>query len=435
MVKYLFTLLIILFSGCAYFNTFYNAQNYYRQGKKLITNDTLKIDSEFFDKTIEKATSVIVKYPKSRYVDDALFMMGASYYYKGDYARALEKLDFLAVNYPESKFYDDLLYYKGLAYYKQKKYSDAIIVLKEALQSKDYHTKALIILSYIYFEEKNYPALTKTTEELLKMRLSAQDKRGLLRLMADAQFNQKLYADALQSYNKLLTLTRLPEEHKKLKLKIAEIYLQMGTFEKCKEFLEGEQEPEFRSILADLYVELDSIKQAKALYLEAAISTPDPVFSAQVFSKLAQLYNNEDSLDLAIAYYDSAVNRSMGSGIVGRDSKKMAKILRRVKSLTEEAEHTDRSHFLLAELYLVDLQAPERAVEEYKKVYLNYAHSKWAAKALYAHFWIAHNVFKDDRLAEELALQLTKKYPGSTYARSVEPLFTKKKDKGLEEKR
>ena len=40
----------VIAAGCAYFNTFYNAQNYYRQGMKLVVNDTLKQDSEFFDK-------------------------------------------------------------------------------------------------------------------------------------------------------------------------------------------------------------------------------------------------------------------------------------------------------------------------------------------------------------------------------------------------
>ncbi len=68
---------ILLAAKCAYFNTFHNAQNYFRQGKKLVVHDTLKTDSEFFDKTIEKTTAVIIKYPNSRYVDDALFMMGA----------------------------------------------------------------------------------------------------------------------------------------------------------------------------------------------------------------------------------------------------------------------------------------------------------------------------------------------------------------------
>ncbi|MCK4453314.1 outer membrane protein assembly factor BamD, partial [candidate division WOR-3 bacterium] len=111
--------LAVVLSSCAYFNTFYNAQSYYRKGMKRVTNDTLKVDSEDFDKTIEKSIAVIVKYPNSRYVDDALFMMGSSYYYKGDYSRALEKLDFLCLNYPESKFYDDALYYKGLSYYQQ----------------------------------------------------------------------------------------------------------------------------------------------------------------------------------------------------------------------------------------------------------------------------------------------------------------------------
>jgi hypothetical protein len=70
---------IIILSSCAYFNTVYNAKNYFREGRKLVKHDTLVTDSENFSKAIEKSTSIIVKYPGTRWIDDALFMMGASY--------------------------------------------------------------------------------------------------------------------------------------------------------------------------------------------------------------------------------------------------------------------------------------------------------------------------------------------------------------------
>jgi len=431
-MKKIVILSVGLLCSCAYFNTFYNAQNYYRQGMKLVVNDTLKVDSEFFDKTIEKATAVIVKYPDSRYVDDALFMMGASYYYKGDYSRALEKLDFLCLNYPGFKFYDDALYYKGLAYYKQRKYGPAIIALQEAAGSKHYRIKAMIALSYVYFQQKDYASLAETIQKLLKERLDTKEKRWLLQLMGDAQYAQKLYPDALATFNELLSLVRLPEEQKKLKLKIAEIYLQMGEFSRCKDFLEGEHNPEFRSILGDLYTKLGNIKEAKEIYLEVAISTLNPDFAAQAFYKLAELYRNEDSLETAIAYYDSSMNRSV-TGTYGVKAKKMVDILRRLNTLTSETEKPDRSQFLLAEIYFVDLGEPEKAVVEYEKVYTDFPESKWAPKALYAHFWIARNIFKNDSLADLTASRILSRYPGSTYAFSVKKVLEKKNGEELDE--
>lgn len=421
LIKRIIMITVLSMVGCAYFNTFYNAQNYYREGKKLVLNDTLTVDSEFFDKTIEKTTAVIVKYPNSRYVDDALFMMGASYYYKGDYSRALEKFDFLSLNYPQSKFYDDALYYKGLSYYKQHRCGPAIVALKEAMLSEQYEAKSMIALCYVYLKDGNYASLTEVAKDLLKGRLNSKEKRWILHLLGEAQFNQKLYSDAFETFNELLTITRIKEDERTLKLKIAEIYLGMGMYEKCQDFLQGEGDPEFKSVLADLNVKLGNIVKAKELYFEAGINSVSD-FASEAFYKLAQLYKGEDSLEMAIAYYDSSINRAPMSEY-GTKSKKMADVLKRINVLSQETENIDRAQFLLAEIYFVDFNDSERAVVEYKKVYKNFPKSKWAPKALYAHIWITHNVFNNDSLANLLADDLQTKYPNSEYAKSTKNIL------------
>ncbi len=415
-------LLVALTAGCAYFNTFYNAQNYYRQGMKSVVNDTLKQDSEFFDKTIEKTTAVIVKYPRSRYIDDALFMMGVSYYYKGDYLRALEKLDFLSVNYPESKFYDDALYYKGLAYYQQGKFAQGIISLKEAQLSKHFRVKSLVILCLIYFKEYSYGALADVAKELLQERIETKDRRWVLQLLGDAQFNQKLFAEALQTFNELLSITRVNVDERQLKLKIAEIYLEMGEYEKCEDFLQGQEDPEFKSMLADLNVKLGNTGKAKDIYLEVGVNNYTEI-AAEAFYKLAEILREEDSLEQAIAYYDSSVTRAPMSEY-GNTAKKIADVLRRIDMLTKETENIDRAQFLLAETYFVDFNDPATAVREYIKVYENFPKSEWAPKALYAHLWIATHIFRNDSLADILIDDLLMDYPNTEYAKSAENMFS-----------
>lgn len=417
----------LFFVGCAYFNTFYNAQNYFRQGKKLVVHDTLKVDHEFFDKTIEKTTSVIIRYPGSRYVDDALFMMGAAYYYKGDYSRALEKLDFLVVNYIDSKFYDDALYYKGLAHYKQGRLAQAIIALDEAQQSKQFRVKAMIALCYVYFKDYNYAALTEVATILLKEGIDKKEKRWLLRLLGEAYFEQEQYADAAEAFHDLLSITRINEDKREIKLKIAETYLEMGEFEKCKEFLEGQSDPEFQRILADLNVRLGNVAKAKQLYFSIAINSSFD-FSSETFFRLAELYKADDSLELAIANYDSAVNRAPMSEY-GVKAKRMAEILRKVEVFSKETEDIDRAQFLLAEIYFVNFDDPQRALIEYAKVSTEFPQSEWAPKALYAQFWIAKEVIEDDSLVMSLARDLISRYPNSDYARSVEVILPADEDK------
>lgn len=415
--------LIIILASCAYFNTVYNAKNYFREGRKLVTHDTLKVDSEFFDKTIEKATLVIVKHSNSGWVDDALFMMGASYYYKGDYPRALEKLDFLLLNYPESKFYDDALYYKGLAYYKQQKFAASIIALKEAMEFKKFKSKAMIALSYAYHSDQNYTSLTEVTQELLKESLGNNEKRDVYRLLGEAQFNQQLYTAALETYTRLLAITRGEEDKRILKLKVAEIYLEISEYDLCKEFLAGEDDPEFKNILADLNVRIGEIEQAKEIYLEVVTERLTD-FASEAYYKLAELYENEGSLDSAIAYYDSSIAMSSLSEY-GKRAQKRADVLKRIVSLTNETENIDHAQFHLAEVYFVDLDEPDKAIEVYQKVYEGYPESIWAPKALYAHFWIVKNVLHNDSIAYLLTQDLLNKYPNSDFAKEIKKTLEK----------
>jgi tetratricopeptide (TPR) repeat protein len=409
---------VFLVCSCAYFNTFYNAQYYFREARKKVTNDTLKVDVEEFSKTIEKTTSIIVKYPRSRYVDNALYMMGVSYYYKGDYPRALEKLDYLLYNYTESNYYDDALYYRGLSYFKQQKYGKAAIDLKEAGEFKKYRHKAMLILCYSYYAIKDYAELTRVAGRMIDEHLSKEERRWILHILGDAQFEQEQYPEALETYDWLLALTGTVDGKRTLKLKIAETYLEMGEYEKCRDFLEGEYDPEFRNIFADLNAELGDTAKAKEVYLEVAVSGFAEV-AAQAFYKLADLYRAEDSLDMAIAFFDSSVSRSISSEY-GIRAKKMAGVLRRIKMLSEQTDDLDEAQFLLAETYYVDFGDPQRASDEYDVVYTMYPASTWAPKALYARFWINHTVIKNDSIARQCATLLTRDYAESEYSISVE---------------
>ena len=101
-------LLVLSIFGCAYFNTYYNAKRYYNKAyHETVRNRTGKPSSKEktnYEKAIEKSLKLIQYYPKSKYVDDALFILGKSYFYTQEYHKARRKFLELKVNYPESKF-------------------------------------------------------------------------------------------------------------------------------------------------------------------------------------------------------------------------------------------------------------------------------------------------------------------------------------------
>ncbi len=420
-ISMLFLVSFMAFSSCAYFNTVYNAKNYFRQGKKTVVHDTLMVDSENFDKAIEKATAIIVKYPQTRWVDDALFIMGASYYYKGDYSRSLEKLDFLVMNYPESGFYYDAQYLIGLASYRLKKYGSAIVALEELLESKKYRKRALIALLYVYHGDGSYDRLYGVADTLLATSLKYEERRTVLRFMGLAQFEEEKFTEALETSRRLLEITRDESGRRELKLRIAEIYKEIGEYELCRNFVEGEVEPEFRDLLADLCMVTGDLENAKDIYIELS-QNRQPDVSAEAYYELAQMYEQSDSIDLAITHYDSALVKSPNSEY-GLKARKRSDVLKRIQSLSADTEDVVRSQFLLAEIYFSDLDDLPKALEGYEKVYREYPDSKWAPKALYAHFWIARNLFQDDTMSARLGQELIEEYPRTEYAMSARKMI------------
>ena len=421
---------LMVFLSCAYFNTVYNAKNYFRQGKKLLIHDTLMVDSENFDKAIEKSTAIIVRYPNTRWIDDALHIMGASYYYKGDYQRSMEKLDFLTVNYPQSHFYYDAQYLLGLANYKLKEYGPATVALKEAASSRDYRRKSMIALVYVYYGDGDYSSLYAVADTLMNGSLDYDERRAVLSFVGLAQFSEGRYAEALATSTRLLEITRDEAERRQLKLRIAEIYLQIGEYDLCRDFLVGEAAPEFRDLLAALYIKTGNTQEAEEICHELTLSNQSDI-AAKAYYELARIYENDDSTNLSVAYYDSVLLKSPTS-TYGLEARKRSDVLKRIQSLVAEKEDTVRAQFLLAEIYFADLDDLPKALEGYQKVYQNHPSSKWAPKALYAHLWIASKIFQSDTLTVRLANDLISDYPRTEYALSAQQILEQVQNKGIE---
>ena len=99
-------------SGCAYFNTFYNAQNYFRTAeeeisKKATGEKLTKKAEEALDKTIVNCNIVLEDFPESKLRDNALFLSAKSYYYRGEFSTAKKRLLRLKREHPASPFLEE----------------------------------------------------------------------------------------------------------------------------------------------------------------------------------------------------------------------------------------------------------------------------------------------------------------------------------------
>ncbi|NQV14084.1 tetratricopeptide repeat protein [bacterium] len=105
----LLPLIIVLgLQSCAYYNTFYNAEQYYAEAQKLTReNQTETVSREeinLYSKSIEKSKKLLQRYADSKYRDDAQFLIAKSYYFKGDFLLAKRYFEDLARNFSSSPY-------------------------------------------------------------------------------------------------------------------------------------------------------------------------------------------------------------------------------------------------------------------------------------------------------------------------------------------
>ena len=126
-------------SACVYFNTFYNAKKSFREAEKerrkheetyadwafdrtgpeLQRQRSMQAD-QLYDKAVRKASKVLDEYKESDLVDDAMFLIGRAYYWRGEYLNAQESFSDLETFFPSSPYFDQSRYWRARCLEEQR---------------------------------------------------------------------------------------------------------------------------------------------------------------------------------------------------------------------------------------------------------------------------------------------------------------------------
>jgi outer membrane protein assembly factor BamD (BamD/ComL family) len=85
--------------SCAYFNSLYNARKKFREAEKenrQAIEENNRPQTQKYNSAIESAARLLQNYPDSKWADDALLLMGKSYYRIQQYNRAERKFEELS---------------------------------------------------------------------------------------------------------------------------------------------------------------------------------------------------------------------------------------------------------------------------------------------------------------------------------------------------
>jgi len=235
--KYFILTIGIYVSSCAYFNTFYNAEQYFKSAEKIRmekAGETIPVSAvDSYSKVIEKSRIVLEEYPDTRYRKNALLLIGKAHFYRQEYRLAEATFQQFADEFGEAHPFEKG-YWQAMVKWKQGKSQAALETLKSNLVeslSNDQKAKVHLSISEILLElNKDKSAL----ENLLKgaeLTSDADQRAQIYYRISVLAFDKKDYKLALTANKNVIRYSLSKKRIEEANLQIVRIHRLLGNWD------------------------------------------------------------------------------------------------------------------------------------------------------------------------------------------------------------
>ncbi|MCI0532416.1 MAG: tetratricopeptide repeat protein, partial [candidate division Zixibacteria bacterium] len=381
---------------------------------------------------IKRASRVLNFYPKSKYVDDALLIIGKSYYYQKEYAGAERKFTEIIVGFPKSDLLVESQYFLGLTHYKLEEYDKAQSAWDAVLASRkkgDYQSKVLFMKAQVSYQQEDYQQALASYGQYLSQHKGEPNAVDAQLQIAQIYWDKEEYELSWKAYSEVRKYTRDKDIIYKADYKAGETAYQLGKVsEGLSIYKKLAEDPLYYRYLSAIKVQLGQghllagqVAEARKIYDDVIVTYPKSDFASQAYYQIGVIYEEHlDSLDLAKQNFTKAKDERQGSPYSQKALQKLADLAKLEefhKALTvAETEKLVQTRFHMAEFYLTQLDKPDSALAAYREIVQKYPDSEYAPKSLLASAYICRNYFGDSAGFHNTCEEIIQKYPGSDYS-------------------
>jgi len=258
-----------------------------------------------YQKAIEKASKLIELYPNSKYVDDALMMMGKCYYYIEEYLNARRRLEELRTNYPDSEFILEANLWLAKTDLALEQYDEARVGLESFIDSKV--PKKLRGEAYYYYgelhqEQKSFETAVDAYQK------SIEDDIGELKAQALYAIGVSydslgMYDEASEYYSQVVKADPVLELYFEAEFKYAQMIKKLGRYDesiRLYERLLGEERyktwfPQLQLEIAACLALKGDVEGAILAYQDIILEYKKTAHSARAYYMLGQLYEEQQN--------------------------------------------------------------------------------------------------------------------------------------------
>ncbi len=383
-------LALVLLAGCtfAYFNVFYNAEQYFKDAQEAPLRDNGKPNAnavQNYNKAIKKCGIILTDYKDSRWADDALYMLARCMYYKGNsYTQAQEKFTDLINFYPESPFVGDSWLYIAKCYYEINKKDDAYKVLKDFIANsefEDYHPQALLLISDFYVQQKQFLLSERYLQQLLDEYKDSDQYEEAFLLLGKMHKEQREFEKSNEVFQQLLD----SRVDRRLKLDarylMGENYIDLHEYEKAlkianklmKDEYLGENIPKAQLLQARAYVGLNRQDEAIDLFDRIIKDNNHTLVAAAASYHMGDMYFKRDmDFEKAVEAYKQVGKHSKNSEFY-KEADTREDIASQIKGFYDTERKVEmvqrfKDELRLAEYYLLILEKPDSSLAVYDRL-------------------------------------------------------------------
>ena len=434
-IKYLCLLLFL--KGCAYFNTFYNAEEHFETAERIrIENLGNQIPSraiQEYAKAIEKSDKVLLEFSDSRYVTQAKLLKGKSHFFRREYDSAVAIFNQLKEE-DESYYQQRAKYWLALCKWRDLRPQPAINDLNELISEiddKNFLSMIYLSLGEIYlgiddtvnaYENFNSGAMISSNRNL---------REQVYYQIAEISFNQNDYDKALESYKRVLSNTISIARIQDSNLKIVQIYRLTGDLErsasKIQELIINE---DFDSIKSDLDLELTKIELSRGK-IDFAIENldrigqdyPNTKTAIEAYYLLSDIYLSSSYIDYEKAkfFMNEAMKQNSNSSfkiLIGRKREDVDKLIKLDASLAEiKLSEKAENLFMSGQILAFNLANYKEAKEYFENIVSNYSKSDYLQQSIFALYVINEKLLNDESIAYKN--RILKEFPNSDFAKYI----------------
>ncbi len=444
MKKFSLILFLLLWGwGCAYYNTFYLAQKDFDKAeenrKKTQTTTNPQGQTALYTEAIKKASKILEFYPTSKWVDDALVLIGKSYYYQAEYAKAERKFRELIANFPKSNLIYEAYFFLGLSQIRLKnplEAREALAFILGSAKAKSFKPEATLALAEMALEEKDFSQALNYYQQFLT-HYKKNPKAGECQYkIGEVYEKQKNLPQAWQAYSQVKNYSEDWDLIYLASFKTGELAYQLKNYPQglevfallLKEKRYFDRQAKLKLKLAEGYNLSGDPEKALRAYQEINTQFPKTEESAQALYQSGLIYQDQkEDLKSAKEYFDKAKDEKPGSEVAKLALQKSADISKleeyRTSLSSQESEEAAKTRFLLAEFYLTQMNKPDSALAEYRSLVESNPNSEYTPKALVAMAWICHSNLNDTLGCKKACDQILEKFPNSDYASLAKKLL------------